>query len=696
MIEHGFFEELINAELSSQLDAHQDLSFSREEINDESDQQSYLLETIFKELKKNLSSAGSKTDDQRVEKVKEVFLEAAKSLDLPISSFTFNKPLELLKEVSQKPIGQADHYPVTGLRHPFLFTAGKGSPSLLSELRKELSCVDHLDILVSFITWSGVRKIMDLLDHTSAVDASGNPKTRIRVITTTYIGATEARAVKYLAGLPGIDLKISLDGRRSRLHAKAWMFRRKTGYGTAYVGSANLSGAALTGGLEWTLKLTQSRDPEVFERACAHFETLWNDHEFQSFDPEDDQKVQQLEEALKREGGKGDVGYFTPTWFSIKPKTYQLIMLDQLKVERSHGRNRNLLVAATGTGKTVIAAFDYQRACKAQGGLPRLLFIAHRKEILYQARATFAQVLRQSDFGEILADGSSPSSNDHLFATIQSFNSRNLLQILGPDYWHMVIVDECHHSAAKGYENLLTNIKPSILLGLTATPERGDGKSILGFFDQRRDGSPSAELRLWDALDQELLSPFEYYGCNDDTDLSEVPWDKVGEVSSLDNIISGNHVRARVAIDAFLRTVTDPHKAKALAFCVSVAHAKFMSDQFNKAGIKADVIVGDQNITTLAARQKAPLKLSSGEVNVLCTCDLYNEGIDIPDVDTLMFLRPTQSSVIFQQQLGRGLRLAEGKESCVVIDLVGRFRKDFRFDKLLGIMTGLPRQRLVD
>lgn len=692
-----FFDELINADRMQKLDAQSYLFTKKALLQDSGDKQSRLLEAIFHEIKRNLPPLSESKSEEELKRISHIFLEAAKQLDLPLKNFEFPQPLSVLKHIGDSPLNSLETYPDTGLRCPFLFTAGKGNPSLLSELRKELSCVDHLDILVSFITWGGVRKIMDLLEQASAVDASGRSKTQIRILTTTYTGATEARAVEFLAGLSGVELKISLDGRRTRLHAKAWLFRRKTGYGTAYVGSANLSGAAMTGGLEWTLKLTQNRDPDVFERACAHFETLWNDHEFQAFDPKDQEQLKQLDEALKREGSQGNSTHYTPTWFSIQPKTYQLILMDQLKVERSHGRNRNLLVAATGTGKTVIAAFDYQRACKALGGNPRLLFVAHRKEILYQARATFAQVLRQPDFGEVLADGSSPRNYEHLFSTIQSFNSRNLLQAHGAEYWHMVIVDECHHSATKSYEDLLSNIKPSILLGLTATPERGDGKSILGFFDQRRDGRPSAELRLWDALEQELLSPFEYYGCHDDTDLSDVPWDKKSEeTKSLDNIISGNHIRARVAIDAFMRTVTNPHKAKTLAFCVSVRHAQFMAEQFNKAGIKAEVIVGDQNITSDETRRKAPLRLSSGEVNVLCTCDLYNEGIDIPDVDTLLFLRPTQSSVVFQQQLGRGLRLADGKESCVVIDLVGRFRKDFRFDRLLGIMTGLPRQRLVE
>jgi len=694
----GYFDQLINRELDSRLKETDDLYIIKESIASDDcneDRKSRLIEAVGHELSNYLDGNASAKTDEQLELLENIVSILKGKTGSSSTDTTFPKPLSVLKGIFATET-KLENYPEMGLRATSLFTAGKGSPSLLSELRRELSSVDHLDILVSFITWSGVRKIADLLEKVSSVDATGKSVTKIRILTTTYTGATEARAIEYLAGLPGIELRISLDGRRTRLHAKAWLFRRKTGFGSAYVGSANLSGAAMTGGLEWTLKITQNGDPSVYERACAHFETLWSDHEFQPYESGNEEHIQQLEEALNRESGRDLPSHYTPTWFSIEPKNYQITILDQLKVEREHGRNRNLLVAATGTGKTCIAAFDYQRACLENGGLPRLLFVAHRKEILLQARATFAQVLRRPDYGDVLADGFLPKSNDHLFATIQSINSKNLIESCGENYWHMVIVDECHHSAAKGYDNLLSEIKPQVLLGLTATPERGDGKSILGFFDPRFDGRPAAELRLWDALDQELLAPFEYYGCADETDLSEVPWDKVGESSALDGIISGNHVRARIAIDAFTNTVSNPNTAKALAFCVSVKHAQFMSEAFNAAGIMAEVVVGDKAVTSEDTRRKAPFRLSSGEVNVLCTCDLYNEGIDIPDVDTLLFLRPTQSPVVFQQQLGRGLRLANGKESCVVIDLVGRYRKDFRFDRLLGIMTGLPRQRLLD
>ncbi len=415
--------------------------------------------------------------------------------------------------------------PELGLAVPWLFTAGKGSPSLLQEIRKELASADQVDILVSFITVSGVRRLQDVLQQITARGGCGDVATRLRILTTTYTGATQARALDELARLPGCEVRVSLDGRRTRLHAKAWLFHRHSGFGSAYVGSANLSGAALTGGLEWTVKLTQRAQQVLFDRAAAHFETLWADSEFQRYDPDDPSHRRALVEALGREsfGGEGPVAL---AFFDLQPKAYQQDMLEQLATERNHGRRRNLVVAATGTGKTVVAAFDYRRTCATEGGRPRLLFVAHREEILRQALRTYREVLRDPEFGELLAGGSESERYDHLFVTIDSITSRNLVDRLGAAHWHTVVIDECHRLAADRFHAFATQVRPRVLLGLTATPERSDGQPIEPYFDMRPDGSPAVELRLWHALDLQLLAPFEYYACDDATDFSAVPWDR--------------------------------------------------------------------------------------------------------------------------------------------------------------------------
>ena len=599
------------------------------------------------------------------------------------------QPLQVLRAIHRGVT--PPEWPQTGLVLPWLFTAGKGSPSLLYELRRELAACDQVDILVSFITHSGVRKLLDVLQTATAIGADDQPRTRLRIITTTYTGATELRALDELARLPGCEIRVSLDGRRTRLHAKAWLFQRQSGFGSAYVGSANLSGAALMGGLEWTVKFTERGQSDLFEHARAHFETLWEDSEFQPYDPANPQHRRALNEALRQEAGQGVMAQ--PTYFDLQPKRYQQDMLEQLQIEREHGRWRNLVVAATGTGKTVVAAFDYRRTCEQLGGRPRLLFVAHRQEILRQALRTYREVLRDHGFGELLADGSEPGQYDHLFATIDSVTSRRLVHRYGASHWHTVVVDECHRLAADRFDTFVTAVEPRLLLGLTATPERSDGKPILGYFDNRPDGSPAVELRLWHALDLQLLCPFEYYACDDDTNFSEVPWNQAGELAALDKLITGNDVRARLVLQEWHRLADDPVRGKALLFCVSVAHAEFMTAKLNAAGIAAVCVVGS---TQPDVRRSAPERLARGEIAAIVTCDLFNEGVDLPAVDTLLLLRPTHSSVLFQQQIGRGLRLSPGKESCLILDFVGQHRREFRFDWLLGTLTGLPRGQLLE
>ncbi len=624
--------------------------------------------------------------------INKMLLELRKSLPLDTDNV-----IELLPEsprVLTSIIQRGCHPqgPEIGLLSPWLFTAGKGSPSLLSEIRRELSSADQVDILVSFITVSGVRKLRDVLEHATTIGADGKPPTRIRVLTTTYIGATEVAAVDELARLPGCEVRISLDGRRTRLHAKAWMFHRKTGFGSTYVGSANLTGAALTGGLEWTVKFTERMQADLYARAVAHFETLWEDSEFQAYNPEDVSHRQALKQALGRESGSNGTTNLA-SFFDLQPKTYQQDMLEQLALERQHGRNRNLVIAATGTGKTVVAAFDYRRTSEALGNKPRLLFVAHRREILEQALRTYREVLRNNDFGQLLTSHDDPDSFDHLFATIDSLASRELANKLGADFWHTVVIDECHRIASNRFDALATFIRPQILLGLTATPERTDSRPITSYFDARPDGSPAVELRLWDALDLQLLSPFEYYACDDDTDFSSVPWNRVGEQQAISALISNNDIRARAVLREWKRLSTDPRNGRALIFCVSVEHARFMADYFGRDQIPVAVVTGT---TPKEDRQKATKDLASGKVCALITVDLFNEGIDLPMVDTLLMLRPTKSSLLFQQQLGRGLRIHPGKESCLVLDFVGHHNADFRYDRLISSITGQSRRELID
>lgn len=563
-----------------------------------------------------------------------------------------------------------------------VLTRARGEPALGHELAREIASADAIDALVSFVTVGGVRALREAL----AVHAqAGRP---LRLLTTTYTGATDADAVETLARLPNVQVRVSYDARRTRLHAKAWLFSRRNGLDTAYVGSANLSSSALFHGHEWMVKVSAADLPAIIGKFRGTFETLWNDPEFELYDAASPERLRQ---ALATERGGGARRWERRTLFTLTPYPFQVEILDRLEAERRlHGRTRNLVVAATGTGKTVIAAFDYYRRAQVDGLPPRLLFLAHRKEILGQALETFRNVMRDGAFGEVLADGVEPARLDHLFATIQSFRSRDLLAHHGEDHWNHVVIDECHHAPADSYRQVVEHIRPNVLVGLTATPERMDGRSLLPDFDNHI----AAELRLWHALDRELLVPFEYYGISDNTDLRGVRWTRGAYVmDDLDKLYTGNDRRAEIIIEQTRQRVGDARAMRALGFCVSVAHADFMARRFTQAGIPAIAVHGQSKDDL---RSDGPAQLRRREVNAIFTCDLYNEGVDLPFVDTLLLLRPTSSVTLFLQQLGRGLRLDDHKDSCLVLDFIGQHREDFRFDKGLSAMTGVPRGALRD
>lgn len=683
----GFYDLLLSERASAALD----VANSKPRALDTSES-SRLVELLQSQLSGLLNDlADGHSIDRQLELVNGLLIELRRKL-APEDAQTVDlvaDPPTVLTSVTRA--GFHREPPQTGLTAPWLFTAGKGTPSLLSELRRELGAAEQVDILVSFITISGVRKLRDVLTRATTVGADGKPPMRIRVLTTTYIGATEAVAVEELARLPGCEVRVSLDGRRTRLHAKAWIFHRDTGFGSAYVGSANLTGAAMMGGLEWTVKFTQRAQAELYARATAHFDTLWEDPEFQHFDPNNKDHQAALKQALGREAGGTQSSLIS--FFELQPKTYQQEMLEQLTNERAHGRRRNLLVAATGTGKTVVAAFDYRRTSEQMRSRPRLLFVAHRIEILQQALRTYREVLRDGNFGQLLSGNFAPDSYDHLFATINSVAARGLMETLGANHWHTVVIDECHRIAGERFDELARTVTPQIFLGLTATPERTDGKPLTPYFDVRPDGSPAVELRLWDALDLQLLAPFEYYACEDDTDFSDVPWNRVGEQQAISELISNNDVRARLVLREWHRLSANPLSGRALVFCVTVDHALFMTDFFNRADIPALCVHGK---TPADERERARQQLEEGKVCALVTVDLYNEGVDLPSVDTLLLLRPTQSALLFQQQLGRGLRLYPGKDSCLVLDFVGLHNAEFRYDRLLSTITGQSRRELID
>lgn len=573
-----------------------------------------------------------------------------------------------------------DIFPLTGLSQSELFCGSNAGLSLESELKREILSADKIYWLVSFIKWAGIRIFRKELE------AFTNRGRELKIITTSYMGATDAKAVEYLAGLPNTEVKLSYNTERERLHAKSYLFLRDTGYHTGYIGSSNISRSALTSGLEWNLKITSQEIPHIIAKTLSTFETYWESSDFEHFDG-NAESTEKLRRALNKEKITGDNG--PSFFFKIDPYPHQADILEQLTVQRNvHHRFRNLVVAATGTGKTLISAFDFARFLK-QKPEAKFLFVAHREEILKQARKAYRGVLKNGGFGELWVSGHSPEHYRQLFVSVQTLNNQLSELKLTKDFYDFIVIDEVHHITASSYRSVLNYFSPDILLGLTATPERHDGKNILDDFG----GVIAAELRLPEAITQKHLCPFHYFGIDDDTDLRNISWNKGGyDIAQLTNLYTSNQSRVSKILRSLEEIITDVGSMKALAFCVSQDHAEYMTQQFLLKGIKADVLTSN-NSDLRQAKQQA---IRSGQISVLCVVDIFNEGVDIPEIDTLLFLRPTESLTIFLQQLGRGLRKESGKDCCTVLDFVGNSRPEYDFANKFRALIGKTEHAISD
>ncbi len=570
--------------------------------------------------------------------------------------------------------------PQTPIVESSLFTGSPHDPQLVSELQEEMRSADAVDILVSFIKWSGLRLLMPAFEDLRTRDVP------VRVITTSYMGASDSPAVEWLARLPNVEVRVSYDTDRTRLHAKAYHFLRKSGFSTAYIGSANMSHAAMTSGLEWNLKVTAQDMPHIIDKFTAEFETYWNSREFIIFDPIDPQL---LRDAINRARNPQQA---TPSvFFDLTPHPYQERILEALEVERTvHDRWRNLVIAATGAGKTVVAAFDFKRFFEQRQRQARLLFVAHRQQILQQALATFRNVLRMHDFGELLVGTFEASRLEHLFCSVGMLSGRRLWEQVGKDFYDYIVIDEAHHGTADSYRPIFEYFSPRALLGLTATPERMDGDIVAADFSNRF----TAEIRLPEALEEKLLCPFHYFGIADPVALDQDKFWRNGKYdpNELEKVYTGTDMLALQRLDVILRALSryepDLQSVKGIGFCITIKHAQYMAEMFTQRGIPSAAFVSGVDDTRCTALLN---NLRAGRLTFLFTVDKLSEGIDVPDVNTVMFLRPTESLTVFLQQLGRGLRHAPGKDCLTVLDFVGQAHRRYRID--LKLKALLPKHR---
>ena len=686
MLDQGLYEQIINKmfeEKLSNIDKERFYVGKRGLRNDEvskllSMYLSTIIETIFNnsfkdddKIEASSTSSVSKSIDLAnsiINKLVTDFnLDDGKQLSTQAQVLTaiIDKTQSNYPDLSQR---LEEIMPKKGLISGELFT-GKGGSTLESELQREISSADEIQLMVSFIKLSGLSLLLPRLKEFT--ERGGI----LKVITTTYMQATDFKAISQLSKLKNTEIKITYDTSRERLHAKAYIFIRKTGFNTAYIGSSNISRPALDNGAEWNIKVTQYEQPRMMTTIIKAFDASWQTPDYETYRADIDENKLKLALGITTDGLNFNVLEL------IRPYDYQQEILERLKFEREvRGHWKNLVVAATGTGKTVIAASDY-KAFAQTGCRSRLLFIAHREEILKQSLVTFRQVLCDYNFGEKWFGGEEPSNYEYVFASKDTLNNRLSKLKLPSDYYDFIVIDEVHHVAANSYRKILDHFKPKILLGLTATPERMDGIDITEDFD----GTISAEIRLDDALNKGLLAPFHYYGITDSVDYTEVKWEKGRyEPAELTKIYTRNDARTEVVLSSLKKYVADLTKVRALCFCVSQEHADFMKWKFKMCGLKAEMLTSENS----SNRNKYYKMLKNMEINYLFVVDMFNEGVDIPEIDTVLFLRPTESLTVFIQQFGRGLRKAEGKTHVKIFDYVGNCRADFNYTDRMRTILG--------
>lgn len=673
-LKKGIYEQIISDKVNEELEKRKDeIDIKTEEIERE-EAKEVLSKHLGDVAKKSLEFIKNLDIEKQIDICNNIISYLSKEVgDEDIKINNIHKKGEILLSIDEKKNNsnlKNKVRPLTPISQSFLFTNSNNEPDLVSELKREILTSDKIDIIVSFIRWTGIRLIKDeLIEHTKTK--------KLRIITTSYLGASEFKAIKFLSTLPNTEIKISYDTERTRLHAKSYMFYRDTGFTTAYIGSSNISKDAMTTGLEWNMKVSEKDSKNIIDKFKATFESYFNDDEFKLFTENDEDMLKaELAKARKKDI---KVNIDDIANLDVRPYHYQQEILETLQAEREIlNHNKNLVVAATGVGKTVISAFDYKNFVREnKGKVNRLLFIAHREDILVQSMKTFRTILRDRNFGGLYTGNYTPDNIDHVFMTIQTFNSKKFDEITTSDFYDFIIVDEFHHASAKSYQKLLMHYQPKILLGLTATPERMDGKDVLEYFD----GRISTEMRLGEAIDRKLLTPFQYFCVSDELDLSKLKWSRGGyDTNELTNILTLDKVNANRRADLVIRSlhdyISDLDEVIGLGFCVSIEHAEFMANYFNEKNIPSVAI---SSKCSVEERESARLGLVNGIYKFAFVVDLYNEGVDIPEINTILFLRPTDSTTVFLQQLGRGLRLSENKECLTVLDYVGQAHKNYNF-----------------
>lgn len=535
--------------------------------------------------------------------------------------------------------------------------------NLLDELTQSLSDCRRFYFNVAFVSYSGVQLLLDSFKLAESKGISG------KLITGTYLNFTDPKAIRKLKSFNDFDVRVFLATETQGFHPKAYIFEYDDYY-KVIVGSSNLTNYALKSNIEWNLQViakTDESNKDFLNYLKESFDQIWD----RSLETTEDFLLQyekhyrgvRYQDRINSPEIDSRKVFTYPLGPRLTPNSMQKSAMEELALLRETGSQRALAVAATGTGKTFMAAFDVQQAKPK-----KMLFLVHREMILEKAMESFAKVVNvpKNKMG-ILSGNQKSYDADYLFATIQTMNRE--FYSYQPDEFDYIVVDEAHHATSPSYKKVLDHFKPKFLLGMTATPERSDDGNVFDLFDNNL----AIDIRLRQALQENLLVPFHYYGITDETGV-----DLSGDKLTPDQIAEKLNVASRVdfIIDKMDFYGHDGSKRKALGFCITKKHAEFMAAEFNKRGIPSTFLTGDHS----EAERQRQIKLLESEtdaLNVIFTVDIFNEGVDIPSVNTVLMLRPTESAIVFTQQLGRGLRKAEEKEFLTVLDFIGNYSKSF-------------------
>ena len=536
---------------------------------------------------------------------------------------------------------------------PQKLIAGGKYQHFLPRLCQSISQASQIDLAVAFVKKTGLNLIYPDLQNAISDDELKSPA-QIRILTSDYLDITDPAALRALLLLKqqGADVRV-YESKGSSFHLKAYLFsghdHGSRRWGRAFIGSSNISAQALQAGIEWNYQVDFPPD-EGFLEAAQRFDELFESPNVVGLSDQwvDDYEARRVPPPIAIAPGS-DEAEAPPV-----PTPVQSAALSALDKTREEGFGRGLVVVATGLGKTWLSAFDAN-----QMGARRVLFVAHREEILKQAAKTYIRIRPKSRVGYYMGSVRNKTA-DILCASVQTLGKEEHLREFDPRHFDYIVVDEFHHASAPTYHRLLDYFAPHFLLGLTATPDRTDRSDILSLCDDNL----VYEFPLLDGVKEKHLVPFHYYGIFDESvDYKEIPWRN----GTFDPGLLGNKLATMARARHALRIWRQHCQTRTLAFCVSRKHADFMAEQFAKAGVSSASVHGDSAMS----RGEALELLSNGELQVVFSVDLFNEGVDLPSIDTVLLLRPTESKVLFLQQIGRGLRKSPGKEKLVIMDFVG-------------------------